>query len=83
MYIVYILQSINFGKYYIGHTNNLRDRVNRHNRGDSTYSKKFRPWKIVYTENYNDRSRAYRREMEIKSYKGGLKFKKLLGLWKV
>ena len=82
MYKVYILKSLKFGKYYTGHTKDLNDRILRHNTGRSVYSKKFAPWKLIYTEIYNTKSEAYRRELEIKSYKGGIKFKKLIGEFK-
>ncbi|MFN3941656.1 MAG: GIY-YIG nuclease family protein [Flavobacterium sp.] len=32
-YFVYILHSPNYDKYYIGQTNNLEDRLKRHNEG--------------------------------------------------
>ena len=38
------------------------------------------PWKSVHIENYTTKSEAYKREFEIKAYKGGIKFKKLVGL---
>ncbi|MFA6466747.1 MAG: GIY-YIG nuclease family protein [Patescibacteria group bacterium] len=81
MYKVYILQSIKYKIYYIGHTKDINDRMSRHNSGGSSYSKKFMPWKLIYTEFYNTKSEAYKRELEIKSYKGGIKFKKLIGVW--
>jgi len=82
MYKVYILQSTKYGRYYIGHTNNLVDRLRRHNKGYVKSTTKFKPWQLVFFENFNTKSEAHRREMEIKSYKSGIKFKKLLGLWK-
>lgn len=82
MFSVYILQSLINSRYYIGHTNDIADRLKRHNSGQVKYSSKCVPWKIIYIEKYKTKSEAYRREMEIKKYKGGIKFKKLLGLWK-
>ena len=82
MYKVYILQSIKNQRYYIGHTSNLDKRLLRHNSGGVKSTKNNRPWKIVYTENYNTKSEANKRELEIKNYKGGIKFKRLLDLWK-
>jgi putative endonuclease len=82
MFKIYILQSLKNGRYYIGSTEDVDNRLEKHNAGLVRSTKGFIPWKIVYTENYNTRSDAYRREMEIKKYKGGIKFKRLLGLWK-
>jgi putative endonuclease len=66
---VYILQSLKDGSYYIGSTNNLKDRVERHNQGRSGYTKGKMPWKLVYYEEHTDRSNAVRRENEIKQKK--------------
>lgn len=81
MYKVYILQSLKNQRYYIGHTSDLGNRLIRHNRGSVKSTKNNRPWKVVHTEDYKTKSEANRRELEIKSYKGGIKFKRLLGLW--
>jgi putative endonuclease len=80
MFTVYILKSDKNGRYYIGHTNNIKNRIKRHNNGQNKSTKMFRPWKLVYTEKYLTKSEACRRELEIKNYKSGIKFKKLLGL---
>jgi len=82
MFTVYILQSIKNNRYYIGHASDMITRLARHNAGMVKSTKSFIPWKIIYTENYNTKSEAYRRELEVKNYKRGIKFKRLLGLWK-
>lgn len=68
-FYVYILQSNTDGTYYIGSTDNLEDRVARHNQGRSKYTRAKRPWNLVYSEEHPDRSAAARREYEIKSKK--------------
>ena len=50
MYVVYILKSTKTNKYYIGHTNDITDRLRRHNKGLSKYTKKFIPWKLICYE---------------------------------
>ena len=40
------------------------------------------PWKFIYTEEYSNLSKARKRELEIKKYKSGIKFKKLLNMWR-
>jgi len=77
-YHVYILKSEKHGKYYIGHTADIQDRLVRHNSGRSKYTRSGIPWKIIYTENFSTKNEAYRRELQIKSYKGGVAFKDLL-----
>jgi putative endonuclease len=67
-----------YNRHYIGQTVNLVARLKKHNKGYVKSTKGFRPWKLLYFENYNTRSEACRRELEIKEYKGGIKFKRLL-----
>ncbi len=78
MYIVYILKSLKINRYYIGHCGDLEIRLRRHNKGLVKSTKKFKPWKIIYSEVFDTRSEAYRRELQIKSYKGGEAFKRLI-----
>ena len=78
MFFVYVLQSLKDSKYYIGHTEDLKRRLEDHNRGKSQSVKTRGPFKIVYKEEYPVRLEAIRREGQIKKYKGGEAFKKLL-----
>ncbi|MBW1700124.1 MAG: GIY-YIG nuclease family protein [Deltaproteobacteria bacterium] len=68
-FYVYILQSLKDGSYYIGSTNNLENRLKRHNQGRSRYTKSKCPWQIVYSEQFSDRSSAAKRENFIKQRK--------------
>jgi putative endonuclease len=78
MYWMYILYSDTLNKFYIGSTNNLQRRLHEHNIGKSTYTKKGKPWRLILSEQYDTRNDAWKREMVIKSYKGGIQFKQLL-----
>jgi len=78
MHYVYILQSTTKKKYYVGHTQNVQVRLDRHNKGYVRSTKGGIPWKVVYTENFETKAQASRREMQIKSYKGGNAFHTLL-----
>ena len=78
MFYAYIIQSIKTGKYYVGSGKDLRARLKRHNGG---YTKSLRnkgPFKLRYVEKYLTKAEAYRREKQIKRYKGGEAFKKLI-----
>ena len=66
---VYILRSIEDGSYYIGSTQDLLSRLERHNQGRSGYTKSNRPWELIYHEEYPNRSSAMKREKEIKKRK--------------
>ncbi len=82
MYHTYILQSLKDARYYVGQTEDMEARLKRHNLGEVHATKSRLPWRVVYTEDFPTRSEAFRREMEIKRYKSGILFKKLLGLWR-
>ena len=69
-YYIYILLSLDKKHWYIGSSSNLVDRLSRHNKGFSKSTKPYRPWNIVYKEEYNTRSEAVKREMFLKSPKG-------------
>ena len=68
-YFVYILESLKNGTYYIGSTQDIEERLKRHNQGRSKYTKTGMPWKLVYTEKFSDRSSALKRENLIKRRK--------------
>ena len=79
MYHVYILESIpNKGRHYVGHAEEVGVRLERHNKGKVRSTKPYKPWKIVRIESFERKQDAYRRELQIKSYKGGEAFKKLI-----
>ncbi|NOU60325.1 GIY-YIG nuclease family protein [Marinifilum caeruleilacunae] len=69
MHYVYILQSQLDQSYYIGYTSNLENRINYHNNGRSRYTRKKMPWKIVYTEKFDSKTEALRKEKFIKKQK--------------
>jgi putative endonuclease len=79
MYKVYILSSSIKKRYYIGYTNDLVERLKSHNSGNVKSTKAYRPRQVIYTEDFVDKGSAFRRERQIKSYKGGNAFIRLLG----
>jgi putative endonuclease len=66
---VYILYSRSLDSYYIGSTDDLIKRVDRHNRGTEKYTRRGVPWELVYREEFVSKSEAYRRELAIKKKK--------------
>ncbi|MEK7606991.1 MAG: GIY-YIG nuclease family protein [Patescibacteria group bacterium] len=76
---VYILQSINYGTYYVGSTVEIEQRLRKHNNGQvkSTQSKK--PWRLIYKEEYNSLGEARKREKHIKSWKERKAIERLIG----
>jgi putative endonuclease len=69
LYFVYILKSLKDFKFYIGQTNNLEDRLKRHNDGKVKATRHRRPLKLFYSETYNSRAEAMKREKYLKSLK--------------
>ena len=78
MHYVYVLRSLKTGRYYIGSTEDLTKRLERHNSGKNKSIKIGIPWVLAYKENFPTEQDAYRREMQIKRFKGGAAFKELL-----
>ena len=66
---VYILQSEMNGMYYIGCTNNLEDRIKRHNEGRNKFTKPYRPFRIAFSKEFPSKSEAMKFEKELKAYK--------------
>ncbi len=58
------------GLFYKGSTNDLQKRINEHNTGVSKYTKRKGPWKLFYSEVFETRREAVKRELFFKSGKG-------------
>ncbi len=77
-FIVYILFSESKNKFYIGFTSNLEERVIRHNQKSKGFTGSVNDWKVVYTENYETKELAHKRELQIKSWKSRIKIQELI-----
>ena len=78
-YYVYVLRSLKDGRYYIGSSEDVEARLRFHNAGLQRFTRHRIPFELVHTETLEDKSAALKREKQIKSYKGGEAFKRLLG----
>jgi predicted GIY-YIG superfamily endonuclease len=68
---VYILQSQRDpGHFYTGRTNDLRERLVRHNTGKVPYTAKWKPWRIKTYIALSDPQRAPELERYLKSASG-------------
>ena len=65
----YVLQNQQ-NRLYVGSTGNLAERLERHAAGDSRWTSKRGPWRLVYSEEHVSRSEAMRREKYLKSGSG-------------
>ena len=66
-FFVYILYSERLEVFYKGHTNNIIARLERHNGGLEKYSKKGIPWKLLWIDEKESKSDAYRLELKLKN----------------
>ena len=66
MFFVYIIYSEKLRKYYVGSTNEIGDRLYRHNRGESPFTSRGCPWTLVTSFECPTRTDAIRLERKIK-----------------
>ena len=68
---VYILESEAFpGRYYTGLTDDVADRLRKHNEGGCLHTSKFRPWRIRVAIAFQSRIHAAEFEKYLKSHSG-------------
>ena len=82
MFYVYIIKNLETGRYYTGYSENLDKRLKEHNLGKTRSLRSGGKFVLVYEEQFESRNEAYRRERQIKSYKSGEAFKKLVKNWR-
>ncbi len=70
-FVVYILYSKKFDKIYTGFTSNLIQRFHSHNKlSKKGYTKKYRPWMVVFVKVFKNKTEAMQYEKFLKSGKG-------------
>ena len=71
MFYVYVLRSQTSGMRYVGQTQDLHERLTKHNQNDPNgirfTGKNPGPWVVIYYETHPTRSEAMRREKWLKS----------------
>jgi putative endonuclease len=70
MFFVYVLKSEVDGRYYKGLTKNLEKRLKEHNSGHTKSTKAFRPWKMIFSKEFEERIEARKFEKYLKSGTG-------------
>ena len=71
MFYVYALYSREYKKIYVGFTSDLEKRLFSHNYGlKNSYTSKFRPWTLIYSEEIKDKKSALIREKQLKTAQG-------------
>jgi putative endonuclease len=69
MFYVYILEARESKRYYIGQTENLEERVKRHNDGRNLSTKAYIPWQLKWWKEFETRSEAFKVEKDLKAVK--------------
>ena len=70
MYYIYILHSKKDQKFCAGFTNDLKLRLEQHNKGYVESTKNRRPLELIYYEACLDQDDSIRREKYLKTYHG-------------
>ena len=69
-FTVYILFSGQFSKHYTGFTSNIEERLKSHNELGKDWTAKYRPWKLIYTREFETKSEALEYEKWLKTGAG-------------
>jgi len=64
---VYIIYSIAIDRYYIGVTSDIKSRIDKHNTNHKGFTGKANDWHLKYSEKFEVKSKAIKRESQIKS----------------
>ncbi|MGA9363916.1 MAG: GIY-YIG nuclease family protein [Bacteroidota bacterium] len=67
---VYILRSRSHPRTYVGQTEDLGSRLEKHNTGRVKSTKPYRPWELIHREEFSTRSQAMERERWFKRSTG-------------
>ncbi len=78
MKYVYILESSDLQHYYVGITDDLRQRLAKHNAGEVLHTSKYKPWRIKTYVGFSDEKQAIAFEKYLKSPSGRAFSKKRL-----
>jgi len=68
---------------YVGYTNNIKKRINLHNKSKGAKFTRGKKWKLAYYKKYDNKNLAMREEYKLKkNYKLRNKIKELFINWK-
>ncbi len=70
IFTVYILYSSTYDKHYTGYTSDIDARLISHNSKGKGWTARYRPWKVIYTRVFTDKSSAMAHEKWLKSGAG-------------
>lgn len=80
-YFTYIIECKN-NKYYVGHTNSVSQRFNRHLlKQGAKFTKQNKPIKVVWYQRFNNELDAVKREKQLKGWSRIKKENLIKGIW--
>ena len=65
-FFTYILHSDILNKYYVGQTNDINERLHRHNQQMVKSTRNGIPWKLIFQTKFSSRAEAMNMELKIK-----------------
>ena len=77
VFTVYILFSEKYKKHYTGFTSDISLRIKSHNEFGNDWTARYRPWKVIYTKEFETKSESMEYEKWLKTGAGRDFIKKL------
>ncbi|RPI70816.1 MAG: GIY-YIG nuclease family protein [Ignavibacteriales bacterium] len=77
-YYLYILKSDSAGKYYMGSSENPERRLSFHNSLEKGFTSRYRPWRIVFVQEFESKTLALAVERKIKRWKSKKMIEKVI-----
>ena len=67
MFYVYAIKSLTRNYVYVGLTNNIERRISEHNSGRNKTKRAYKPFKLIYSKEFENRIDAREREKYLKT----------------
>ncbi|MHB1688038.1 MAG: GIY-YIG nuclease family protein [Ignavibacteriaceae bacterium] len=77
-YFLYILKSKTVDKFYTGISQNPQLRLEYHNSFEKGFTSRYRPWKIVFTKEFQTKEEALNIERKIKGWKSRVMIERVI-----
>lgn len=61
-YFTYVIYSESHNRYYKGMTEDIEKRLKEHNSGQTSSTKFYKPWKLIYFEEFSNRDDARKKK---------------------
>ena len=79
IFIVYILFSATLEKYYIGYTGqSIQQRLSHHLANHKGFTAKAKDWKVVHTQNFDNKTAAMSEEKRLKALKSKIRLQQFI-----